>query len=74
MVRRVGSSGRFGARYGMTLREKIDKIELIQKSKHVCPKCGFKKLKRVSTGIWQCKKCNTKVASSAYFPPGVKVK
>ncbi len=70
MVKKVGPSGRFGPRYGMKLREKIDEIEVIQRQKHVCPKCGFKKLKRISTGIWFCKKCNTKVAGKAYYPPG----
>jgi len=74
MVRKVGSSGRFGPRYGMKLREKVDEIEKIQRAIHICPKCGFKKLKRISTGIWYCKKCGAKVASSAYFPPGMEVK
>ncbi|MEM5831259.1 MAG: 50S ribosomal protein L37ae [Candidatus Aenigmatarchaeota archaeon] len=73
MVRKVGPSGRFGARYGMKLREKIDEIEIIQRKFHKCPSCGFKKLKRISTGIWYCKKCNKKIASSAYLPPGVKI-
>lgn len=70
MVKKAGSAGRFGPRYGMGLREKVSEIEKIQKAKHVCPKCGFKKLVRISTGIWYCKKCNVKVAGQAYYPPG----
>lgn len=74
MVKKVGSAGRFGTRYGMRLRQKVSEIEEIQKKLHICPKCNFKKLKRISTGIWYCKKCGTKVAGPAYFPPSVEVK
>jgi large subunit ribosomal protein L37Ae len=69
MVKKVGSAGRYGARYGMRLRQKVSEIEKIQKTRHVCPKCGFKKLVRISTGIWYCKKCKIKVAGQAYYPP-----
>jgi large subunit ribosomal protein L37Ae len=63
---KVGSAGRFGARYGRTLKTKINKIEKKQKEKQICPQCNHKTVKRVSLGIWQCKKCNTKFAGKAY--------
>lgn len=63
---KVGSAGRFGVRYGRTLRTKINKIEKKQKSKQNCPQCNHKTVKRIASGIWQCKKCNTKFAGKAY--------
>ncbi len=65
---KVGSAGRFGARYGKKVREKIAEIEKLQKQKHLCPRCGEKKVIRISKGIWKCKKCNVKFAGLAYYP------
>ena len=68
MARKVGTAGRFGTRYGRRTRQKIAEIEKIQKQRHLCPKCDMPYVKRVSSGIWKCKKCGTKFAGSAYFP------
>lgn len=67
MVKKTKSSvKRFGARYGRTIREKVAKIEAILKGKHKCPYCSAMKAKRVASGIWTCKKCNSKFTGSAY--------
>ena len=63
-----GSTRRFGARYGIKVRNNIEKIESQQKAKQKCPIC----LKvggtvRLATGIFVCKKCNNKFTSKAYF-------
>jgi large subunit ribosomal protein L37Ae len=58
--------GRYGVRYGRRNRFKVALIEVDQKRKHKCPKCAFTQVKRLSTGIWQCKKCNAKFTSRAY--------
>lgn len=58
---------RLGSRYGRTIRSKLGKIESMQKAKYKCPKCQFKKVKRVNLGIWECKKCGAKFTSKAYF-------
>jgi len=63
---KVGPSGRYGVRYGRTIRSKINKIEKKQKSRQICPQCKHKAVKRVSSGIWQCRKCNNKFAGKAY--------
>ena len=68
MARKVGTGGRFGTRYGKNIRQKIADIEKIQKQRHLCPNCNMPYVKRVSSGVWKCKKCGTKFASSAYFP------
>ncbi|MEZ0344999.1 MAG: 50S ribosomal protein L37ae [Infirmifilum sp.] len=65
----VGRAGRFGARYGSTLRKKVAVIEHKMKSKHRCPRCQtVGSLRRVSVGIWTCKKCGYTFAGGAYLP------
>ena len=61
-----GSVRRLGSRYGRTVRFKLGKIESEQRKKHKCPYCNFVKVKRISAGVWQCRKCNAKFASRAY--------
>ena len=67
-TKKVGPVGRYSSRYGVRARTIIRNIEVIQRSKHVCPSCGNKKVKRISTGIWQCRKCGVKYAGGAYIP------
>jgi large subunit ribosomal protein L37Ae len=66
--KKTKSAGRFGARYGKRVRDRLTKIESKQRLKQKCPYCG-KIAKRVSKGIWQCtnKKCNKKFASDTYY-------
>lgn len=59
-------AGRFGARYGSRLKEKFLEVESRQKKKYKCPLCLKPSVKRVSYGIWQCNKCDTKFAGKAY--------
>ncbi|MBU2639771.1 MAG: 50S ribosomal protein L37ae [Nanoarchaeota archaeon] len=61
-----GTTGRFGVRYGRTTRTKLKLIEAKQKATYKCPFCTYKKVKRVSAGIWFCSKCNKKFAGRAY--------
>ncbi|MBD3208873.1 50S ribosomal protein L37ae [Candidatus Woesearchaeota archaeon] len=61
-----GSVKRFGSRYGRTLRQKIGKVEHLQKKQYACPICHYKKVKRVSKGVWSCEKCGAKFTSKAY--------
>ena len=66
--KKVGSTGRLGAKYGRRVRVMLKKAEDKQKALYICPSCKKKSLKRVSAGIWQCRKCNTKLAGGAYSP------
>ena len=67
-TKKVGSAGRYQARYGVRARTRIRNVEKQQLLKHKCPSCGQKKVKRISTSIWQCKKCSIKFAGGAYIP------
>ena len=55
-----------GARYGIKIRKQYTKIHLQLKATRTCPECGSKKFGRDAVGIWSCKKCNYKVAGTAY--------
>ncbi|MBN1502219.1 50S ribosomal protein L37ae [Candidatus Woesearchaeota archaeon] len=57
---------RFGARYGRTTRLRYGEIEQLQRKLHRCPYCHNVKVKRISVGIWHCKKCNAKFTGKAY--------
>lgn len=67
-TKKVGSAGKFGVRYGMRLRKKWVEVDRKQRRKHTCPVCRKLGVRRVSTGIWQCRKCGTKFAGGAYIP------
>jgi large subunit ribosomal protein L37Ae len=65
-TKKVGSTGRFGPRYGKRVKSKILAVEKVQKQKHKCPYCHRTSVKRVSVGIWHCKKCDAKFTGKAY--------
>ena len=65
-VEKLKSTKRFGARYGPRNKIKFDKIERVQRSYQKCPYCNYMKVKRLSTGIWECRKCSAKFTGKAY--------
>nr|ACD65183.1 putative 60S ribosomal protein RPL37A [Phoronis muelleri] len=65
-TKKVGITGKYGTRYGASLRKMIKKIEISQHSKYTCHFCGKENMKRSAVGIWQCKSCKKKVAGGAY--------
>ncbi|NVM27635.1 MAG: 50S ribosomal protein L37ae [Candidatus Helarchaeota archaeon] len=67
-TKKVGITGRYGARYGSTIRKRVKKIEERMKQPHGCPQCRTKAVRRVSVGIWKCKKCNYTFSGGAYIP------
>ncbi len=68
-TKKVGPAGRFGARYGFSVRKRWAEIERERVKKHECPVCGKKgTVKRIAPGIWYCRKCETKFAGNAYWP------
>lgn len=67
-TKKVGSSGRFGPRYGGVMRKTVATIEKVQKAAHPCVKCGAVSVYRIHTGIWECQKCKYSFAGGAYAP------
>ncbi|MFP4656863.1 MAG: 50S ribosomal protein L37ae [Candidatus Woesearchaeota archaeon] len=71
MVKKVkGRGGRFGVRYGKSIREKMSRTEgLVQKNKK-SPFCNKNTVRRLSSGLWECTKTGIKFTGKAYaFDP-----
>ena len=65
-TKKVGSSGRFGVRYGLRIRKNVLSIDKLRKAQKKCPDCLKDSIKRQATGIWVCKSCGLKFAGGAY--------
>ncbi len=65
-IDKIKSAKRFGTRYGYTAKEKFAKSEIEQRKLHKCPFCNKEKVKRISAGIWECRKCTMKFSGKAY--------
>ena len=64
--KKTKSAGRYGARYGKRAKDALVRVETKQRVKQKCPFCGKLGAKRLSKGIWHCKKCSKKFASNTY--------
>jgi large subunit ribosomal protein L37Ae len=67
-TKKVGSTGRFGVRYGAKLRRRVLDIEKRRHEPNRCPSCATKALKRKAVGLWKCSKCDLLFAGGAYVP------
>lgn len=65
---RNAGMGSMKAKYGAPLRSRYVRILQMAKRVYECPKCGMRKVKRISVGIWFCSKCGYKFAGGAYQP------
>ena len=76
-TKKAGITGRYGSRYGARIRKRVKTIEEKMKMGQKCPKCETKTMKRLSTGIWECKKCRAKTTGGAFdmkTQPGIESK
>merc|ERR1711879_982084 len=65
-TRKVGVTGKYGTRYGASLRKQIKKMEITQHAKYTCHFCGKDSVKRDAVGIWTCRGCRKTVAGGAW--------
>merc|ERR1712102_154469 len=67
-TKKVGVVGKYGTRYGASLRKIVKKMEVSQHSKYLCTFCGKENMKRKAVGIWRCdvKNCRITVAGGAW--------
>lgn len=67
-TKKVGASGRFGVRYGLTVKERWLEVENKRKEKQRCPFCKKLSAKRIAKGLWKCKakSCGKKFTGGAY--------
>ena len=66
-LKKTKSAGRFGSRYGRSVRTKLVNTEVKQRVKQSCPFCQKLGVKRLSKGIWKCSKCDKKFASNTFY-------
>jgi large subunit ribosomal protein L37Ae len=67
-VKKVGPAGSFGSRYGTVARRRYAEVVSGMRIPHECPRCHVKAVKRLTVGIWSCRKCGVKFAGGAYLP------
>lgn len=71
-TKKVGITGKYGTRYGSSLRKIIKKFEISQHSKYFNPFTGAHTLKRDAIGIWKCSQTGLQIAGGAWevkYPP-----
>ncbi|KAJ1914922.1 60S ribosomal protein L43 [Mycoemilia scoparia] len=65
-TRKVGVTGKYGTRYGSSLRKQVKKMEITQHAKYTCTFCGKDSVRRTAVGIWTCKGCKKTTAGGAW--------
>ncbi len=63
---KLGPAGRYGVRYGRSIKQKVIDVEKRQRGWHKCPYCNKARVKRVSAGIWHCRSCKARFTGRAY--------
>jgi large subunit ribosomal protein L37Ae len=67
-TKKVGASGKFGARYGKKIRKDYAKAVAGQSNAWECPKCMKNRVRRLAAGVWECSACKHRFAGKAYKP------
>ncbi|WEW61174.1 60S ribosomal protein L43 [Emydomyces testavorans] len=65
-TKKVGVTGKYGTRYGASLRKQVKKMEVSQHARYICTFCGKNTVKRKAVGIWECRSCKKTVAGGAW--------
>ena len=65
-TKKVGIVGKFGTKFGATLRKIVKKFEVTKKAKYLSPFSGKESVRRQAVGIWKCKDTNRKIAGGAW--------
>ncbi|KAI1199500.1 60S ribosomal protein L37a [Nemania serpens] len=63
---KVGIVGKYGTRYGASLRKQTKRFEITQHARYGCPFCGKTSVRRTAVGIWTCRGCKKTIAGGAY--------
>jgi large subunit ribosomal protein L37Ae len=66
-TKKIGSTGWMGARYGLRIRRRVAEIDRSRSIDAACPKCATVTVRRISSGVFQCRRCHTQFASGAYL-------
>ncbi|MBS7630667.1 transposase [Candidatus Bathyarchaeota archaeon] len=63
-----GFGPKLRTRAGFSVRKRWIKIVSRMEAPHTCPSCMNQKVRRMSIGIWECRKCGFQFAGGAYQP------
>ncbi len=73
-TKKVGATGWMGPRYGIRIRRRVLEIDRSREHDAPCPRCSTVTLRRVASGVFECRRCGTRFASNAYVfsaPPPI---
>eukprot|EP00357_Protocruzia_adherens_P009328 CAMPEP_0114995756 /NCGR_PEP_ID=MMETSP0216-20121206/13917_1 /TAXON_ID=223996 /ORGANISM="Protocruzia adherens, Strain Boccale" /LENGTH=95 /DNA_ID=CAMNT_0002359855 /DNA_START=41 /DNA_END=328 /DNA_ORIENTATION=- len=65
-TKKVGITGKYGTRYGASLRKMVAKLETSAKASYTCSFCGKDTVKKTAVGIWKCRACKKVLAGGAW--------
>ncbi|MGQ9542856.1 MAG: hypothetical protein ACUVTM_02025 [Candidatus Bathyarchaeia archaeon] len=67
-MRKIGLGGGLSTRYGTAPRRVYVEILTQMRRRHECPRCQAMAVKRLSVGLWYCRKCGNQFTGGAYTP------
>jgi large subunit ribosomal protein L37Ae len=67
-MRKTGLGGGLATRYGTAPRRRYIEILTRMRRSHECPRCQIRSAKRLSVGIWECRRCGYQFTGGAYTP------
>jgi len=65
-TKKVGIVGKWGTKFGATLRKIVKKFEITKKAKYLSPFSGKECVRREAVGIWKCKQTGRRIAGGAW--------
>ena len=65
-TKKVGIVGKYGTRYGASLRKLVKKMDVSQHARYACAHCGKFAVRRAAVGIWTCGGCKKTSAGGAF--------
>lgn len=66
-TKKIKAAGKFGAGYGVRVRNEYNTIEAIQRKRQQSPFHPKGRVKRIASGIWKCLKTGRVFAGNAYI-------
>jgi large subunit ribosomal protein L37Ae len=67
-MRKTGLGGGLATRYGTAPRRRYIDILTRMRRPHECPQCQTRAARRLSVGLWECRRCGFQFAGGAYAP------
>ena len=67
-MRKTRLGGGLATRYGTAPRRRYIDVLVRMRKKHECPKCKVRAARRISVGLWQCRRCGNQFTGGAYSP------